>query len=210
MNWTGFFSQIYLVNLGKREDRLLEITEHFEQYEVPFKRVEAIEKPNGAEGLRDTMLLIFEDALKNNYDNILVFEDDCKFVVGKDIVDDVMNKVVKQLPENYLLCFLGGQPSGGYSSFFSPNLLPVIKYFSTHSVAYSKQGIKEIMSRGMGFPIDNWFVDEIETLGNCYAVDPILCTQREGFSNIGHAEINWDLFIVPKHNQEVNKLRAKL
>lgn len=209
MSWINYFDAIYVINLLKRQDRLLEITEHFEEYEIPFTRVQAIENSNGAEGLRDTMLIIFNEAIDNGYNNILVFEDDAKFIMEKQWVDEVMENVIKQLPENYWLCYLGGQPTGGYSNFYSPNLLPAIKYFSTQSVMYSKQGIKEIMARGIGFPIDNWIVDEIQTQGNCYAIDPMLCVQREGFSNIGHAEINWQPFMKPKHDQELNKMRTR-
>ncbi len=208
MSWTKFFDEIYVINLSKREDRLLQITEELEYYDIPFKRISAIEKSNGAEGLRDTMIEIFKEAQEKDYDNILVFEDDAKGVVGKEETDLVMSKVIQQLPPNYLMCFLGGQPSAGFTSFYSPNLLPVTKYFSTQSVMYSKQGINEIMSKDFGYPIDNWFVDTLQVIGRCYCVDPMLFTQRAGFSDIGRAEINWDVFMTPKHQQEVNKLRA--
>jgi len=209
MNWIDFFDAIYVINLLKRQDRLLDITQHLEEYEIPFKRWSAVEKPNGAEGLRDTMIQIFNHSVENDYQNILVFEDDALFVEQPLTVHNTMNEVVKQIPENYLLCFLGGQPTGGYNSFYSPNLLPVHKYFSTHSVMYSRAVINEILGRGLGFPIDNWYVDEIETLGNCYATNPLLCTQRSGFSDIGKSEINWNLFIEPKHRQELAKLHSK-
>lgn len=209
MEWINFFDAIYVINLLKREDRLLQIAEHFEEYGIPFKRVSAIEDENGARGLRDTMLKIFNTAMVEGYENILVFEDDAMFVVEKPLVDATLNSVVKQLPENYFMCFLGGQPTGGFTSFYSPNLLPVIKYFSTHAVAYSKKCINEIMARKMDFPIDNWYVDEIEIMGGCYAINPLLCTQRQGFSDIGKADINWNLFIQPKHTQELNKLLSK-
>ena len=85
MKWLSFFDEIFVLNLSKRQDRLLEITEHFEEYEIPFKRIESIENSNGAEGLRDTMLLIFEDAIDKGRENILVFEDDCEIIKGKEI-----------------------------------------------------------------------------------------------------------------------------
>lgn len=209
MSWLSFFDKIYVINLAKRTDRLLDVTEQFENYEIPFKRFEAIEDENGARGLRDTMLLIFDEVVEKDYTNVLIFEDDVKFVIGKEILYDVMNKVIEQLPENYLMCFMGGQPTGGYSSFYSNNLLPVIKYFSTQSVCYSKRCVKEILNRGMGFPIDNWYCDVIQPLGYCYGVDPILTTQKEGYSDICKNEINWTPFIVAKHQQEINKLRSR-
>jgi hypothetical protein len=209
MSWLNFVDKIYLVNLPKRTDRLLASAKIFEDYEIPYSLFPAIQKPSGAEGLRDTMNLIFQEALDNNYKNILVFEDDVEILTNKFWFDETMNKVVEQLPENYHLCFLGGQPTGGFSNFRSPNLLPVIKFFSTQSVLYSNQGMKEITGRGLGFPIDNWFVDEIEVLGHSYCTYPILTTQRAGISDIGGQFIDWSAFIAPKYEQEINKLRSR-
>ena len=147
MKWLAFIDKIYLVNLQSREDRLLESAMLFEEYGIPYTVFPAIKDQQGARGLRDTMLLIFKDALDSNYDCILVFEDDVTFVEDKITFHDIMNKVVGQLPENYWLCYLGGQPTGGYSHFHSPNLLPAIKYYATQSVIYSKQSMMEISGR---------------------------------------------------------------
>lgn len=209
MQWVNFFDAIYVVNLPKREDRLLQIAEHFQEYNIPFQRVQAIEDGQGAKGLRDTMLCLFTRALAEKKQNILVFEDDAKIVEQPFWFHETMNTAVTQLPENYHLFYLGGQPTGGYPSQYAPNLMTVYKYYATHAVAYSAQGMKEILSRGMGFPIDNWIVDQIQVLGHCYAAHPVLATQRPGFSDIGHAEINWDPFIVAKHYQKYHELKGK-
>jgi GR25 family glycosyltransferase involved in LPS biosynthesis len=34
MKWLNFFDEIYVINLAKREDRLLTIAEHFEEYGI--------------------------------------------------------------------------------------------------------------------------------------------------------------------------------
>lgn len=209
MSWLNNIDKVYLVNLLKREDRLLESAKLLEEYEIPYSIFTAIEKPKGAEGLRDTMNLIFKEAIENDYDCILVFEDDVKFMEEKWWVHEVMNMVFNQLPENYHLCYLGGQPTNGYPNFYSPNLLPAYKYFATQSVIYSKQGIKEIVNRGMDYPIDNWLVSEIQTLGQCYAIDPLLCSQRKGYSDIAKNVIDWNPFIHQRHIQKVNEIKRK-
>lgn len=207
--WTDFFNNIYLINLAKRTDRLLQAVQHLDEYQVPYSLITAIEKPNGAEGLRDTMNLVFEDAIKNDYSNILVLEDDVLFVKEKYWVDETMKNVIAQIPENYWCCYLGGQPTAGYSNFYSTNLLPVIKYFATHAVMYSIQGIKEIITRGIGYPIDNWLVSEIQTKGHCYAVHPLLASQRPGVSDIGGQFIDWNPFIQIRHEQKINELHGR-
>lgn len=209
MQWLNFFDAIYVINLAKREDRLLEIAKHFQEYGIPFQRVQAIEDGQGAKGLRDTMVNLFTQSIEEKKQNILVFEDDAKIVEQKFWFTDTMNAAVTQLPPNYHLFYLGGQATGGYPSQYAANLMTVNKYYATHAVAYSFQGMKEILSRGMGYPIDNWLVDEIQPLGHCYAVHPVLASQRPGFSDIGHAEINWDPFIVAKHYQKYSELKGR-
>lgn len=208
--WHNFFDDILVINLLKRQDRHLQITKDFEEYEIPYRRVQAIEdNEQGARGLRDTMLNIFREAIEKDHKHILVFEDDCKIVIEKFWFHDTMEKIVAQLPESYHLCFLGGQASHRFSHFHSTNLLPVTMYFSTHSVIYSLQGMKEIMARGMEYPIDNWYVKEIETLGQCYTCDPLLCSQYAGYSDIGKNEIDWSPFIIPRHAQKIAEMNGR-
>ena len=188
-------------------DRLLASIEQCEKYEINFKRISAIEDTEqGARGLRDTMLLIFQDAIDNNYENILVLEDDFMFVENKETVDSAMSGAMKQLPENWHLLFGGCQPTAGFMHRQSANLLNLQQAFSTHCVGYSKQGIKEIMSRGMGYPIDNWLVSEIENLGQTYCTYPFLCTQREGMSDIGKQWISWIPFMQPRYEQKLAEI----
>lgn len=209
--WLRFFDNIYLINLSHRSDRLLASAELLENYEIPYTRVNAIhDQEQGARGLRDTMVKIFDDALLNNYDNILVFEDDITFVLEKPQVYDTMNKVVEQLPPNYFMCYLGGQPTAGFPNFYSNNLLPAIQFFATHAVMYSKQGIKEIMAREMGYPIDNWMVQHIQTQGNCYCTNPMLASQRPDKSDIGGQFIDWRPFMDTRFSQKLNELHTKV
>lgn len=207
--WLNNISKVFIVNLLKRTDRLLETAELLEQYEIPYTIFPAIERENGAEGLRDTMNNLLQEIVDNNYRHTLVFEDDVKFIEDKRIFHETMENVMKQLPENYHLCYLGGQPTGGYSHFHSSNLLPAIKYFATQSVLYSLQGAREILARKMGFPIDNWIVAELQNDARCYAVHPILATQRQGYSDIYKSEIDWQPFIEPRHNQKVMEITRK-
>ena len=209
--WLNFLDKIYLVNLSFRTDRLLAATEVLEKYEIPHQRINAVhDAEQGARGLRDTMLHIFNDAIENNHENILVLEDDVVFVVDKEFVDATMNQVVKQLPPNYFLCYLGGQPTAGFPNFYSDNLLPAIQFFATHAVMYSKQGIKEIMTRGLGYPIDNWMVSNIQTQGNCYCTNPMLASQRPDKSDIGGQFISWVPFIDQRFQQKLNELHGRV
>jgi GR25 family glycosyltransferase involved in LPS biosynthesis len=210
--WIDFFDEIYVLNLAKRTDRLLQITEDFEKYNIPFTRIDAIEdREQGARGLRDSVRNIFNSSLEKNHEHILLFEDDAKIIEDLFWFHDTMNKVVTQLPQDYIMCFLGGQASHRFSHFHSPNLLPVTNYFATHSVAYSNKGMKEILATlnfhtDQGYPIDNFYVREVQNRGGCYTAHPLLCSQYPGHSDIGHNFIDWSPFIIPRHAQKIAEM----
>lgn len=180
-----------------------------DKYSIPFERVSAIhDKQQGARGLMDTMVELFNDAVEKKVQHLLVFEDDAEIVVGKDEFHLTMNNIIEQLPENYHLCFLGCQLTSNGCRFHSANLIKVQKAFSTHAVLWSLQGMKEVLSRGFGFPIDNWLVDHIEPLGNSYCTYPFLVSQRDGISDIGGGNfISWKPFLEHRFLQQLNNIR---
>lgn len=208
MNWISKVERIVCLNLLHREDRFIAFTEQAEKYSIPFERVNAIyNEQQGAAGLRDTMAALFNEQIAKNAYHTLVFEDDASILVEPFWFHEYMNKVMEQLPENYHMVFLGCQLTNRVSHFHSPNLIPVSKAFSTHAVLYSLQGMKEIMARNFGYPIDNWMVDEIQTLGQSYCTFPLLCSQVPGVSDIGKNFIDWTPFIVDRYNQKVGRLK---
>lgn len=208
MSWQLFFSKIYVVNLKKRIDRLIEVTEEMDKYGIDFDLITAIEDEEGARGLRDTMVNIFKDAHENKYESILVFEDDAMFVTDPN---PTMEQVVKGLPMDWRILHLGGQITGGFSYRVNGNLLAAQKVYSTHATAYSKQCIIDILCYPeMGYPIDNFMVDEIQIRGGSYCTDPFLCTQRAGVSNIGNAFINWQPFLETRFNQKKIEFSNKI
>lgn len=208
MSWVDKIDDIVVLNLPHREDRLLEFAKMMEEYEIPFRRIEAMSKPNGAEGLRDTMVKLFTEALEKGHKKILVFEDDAQFVVQKEWVDIVMNEVVDNLPELWLMCFLGCQVTGKFIHRYHPHILSASKIFSTHTVLYSERGMRECLSQGFDFPIDNYYVDKMEPLRGSYVVHPMLSTQRKGFSDIYKNEIDWTPFIDGSYNQKYNEFNG--
>lgn len=179
-----------------------------EQYQIPFERISAIhDKEQGARGLRDTMALLFDEEIKRGTQHLLVFEDDAEILPDVGKFNVVMNEVMKELPESYHLCFLGCQITSNGCRHHSPHLIKVIKAFSTHAVIYSLQGMKEIMARKFGFPIDNWFCDEIEPMGQSYCTNPFLVSQRDGHSDIGGNFISWKPFLEHRFKQKVGEIR---
>lgn len=208
MEWVNKIDQIYCINLAKREDRFIEFTAMMDEYKIPFKRIEAVERPNGAEGLRETMVKIFTEAIEKEYEKILVFEDDCLILECPEIFHNTMDSVVDNLPEGWVNCFLGCQVTGKFLHRYHKNILSASKVFSTHAVLYSKRGIKEILAQGFDYPIDNYYVDKIESLRASYVVHPLLATQRAGYSDIGMEVFSWRPFIEGSYNQKYQEFNG--
>lgn len=208
MEWINKTGRIVCLNLTIREDRLIDFAKQMEEYEIPFERIEAIrDEQQGARGLRDTMVKLFKEEVEKGTGHILVFEDDAQIVVTPEIFHDTMNKVMEQLPQNYLMCFLGCQITANGCRWQSANLIEVVKAFSTHAVIYSLQGMKEILARDFGFPIDNWYVSELQNFRTSYCTYPFLCSQRPGHSDIGGNFIDWRPFLDVRYNQKLHEIR---
>lgn len=208
MQWVDFVDQIYLVNLPQRTDRLVASAEELERFGIPYKRWAAkYNEHHGAIGLRDSMIDLFRSALDLGYKNVLVFEDDVMFV--RSDVNEVMNKAIDQLPPDYRILFLGCQPTAGFTRFQSENLLPVTKAYATHAVMYSELAMRECVNLGLGYPIDNWIVDNIQPKGGCFVTYPLLATQRPDYSDIGRTHIDWSPFIVQRYNQKIQELKSR-
>ena len=85
-----YFDKIYCINLDKRTDRWIFFKNQCEKFSInSVERISAVDGdlinqndyPNkflkGEIGLLLTSIKIFEDAIDNGYENILLFEDDC-------------------------------------------------------------------------------------------------------------------------------------
>jgi GR25 family glycosyltransferase involved in LPS biosynthesis len=140
---------------------------------------------------------------ENNWQSVLIFEDDAVFVESCGNPNDTMEAVIKQLPVYWQLLYLGGQVTNGFKFRYSPNLLLLDMCFATHAWALSLDAMKNIVSEGLEAPIDNSIVKTIQPRGHTYITYPLLCTQRPGHSDIGGTYINWQPFIEQRYYQKL-------
>lgn len=204
MNWQSYFNQTFIINLPKRYDRRDTICEQFNEYGISAFIYDAIEDEKGYRGLLLTMKKLFKECLEQGLERILVFEDDSKIVVPHGAFHDTMNACVEQLQKLKWDCFyLGLQHPIQFSQFVAMNLLPVCCGYSTHAVAYSRYAMEVFVTREFDEPIDNWFVREFQPYRTSYCSYPLLCTQHDGFSDIGQSHCTWDVYISPIFEQSV-------
>jgi GR25 family glycosyltransferase involved in LPS biosynthesis len=117
-----YFDRVYVINLDSRTDRMTRMEKLFEQHKIMYKRISAFDgqKAKGqvpkqysssrtglAEyGYCQSMKMVLEDAQQNNYEKILVFDDDVIFC--KSFNNNFMNVVCnRNVPTKWKLLYLG-------------------------------------------------------------------------------------------------------
>jgi glycosyl transferase family 25 len=79
--------RVYYINLKRRTDRNTEILAEFKNVGIPFEKVTricAIDHKYGYIGCAMSHLIAIKDAIQNNYQHIVIFEDDFHFLVNKE------------------------------------------------------------------------------------------------------------------------------
>jgi glycosyl transferase family 25 len=80
--------KIYYINLNKRVDRKEQIEKELDEFGLSYERFEAIETPGiGIYGCGLSHLAVLKLARENNYENVLILEDDFTFLVSKDVFE---------------------------------------------------------------------------------------------------------------------------
>lgn len=181
MHWTKYFDQVFLINLPHRHDRLMLSMAELKKHEIQFERFEAIPHMDGRQGLYETMMAVFKLSLKRGYKKILVFEDDVVFLTDPA---PVMDKVIEQIPNHWDLLYLGCNPTIPFKKKWSENILRNERSFSTHSVGYSMYSMRRLLLEPVVLPYDVMLADSLQKDGLSFCVNPMLCSQKPGYSNI--------------------------
>lgn len=192
MKWKSFFTKVYLINLPEMTDRLRISVESLEEEGIEYTLFPAVKNDNGVLGLLSTMKKLFIEILEGEDTNVLILEDDFKFLLKPN---GFLNILVEQLPVDYDCLFLGcnllNRPER-----ISDNLLKIGMSYSTHSIGYSKKAIEKIMPLfDKPKAYDILLRDGVQPDGNCYATYPMLATQHSGYSSIEGKVIDWGEYI---------------
>jgi GR25 family glycosyltransferase involved in LPS biosynthesis len=191
--------KIYCINLDEREDRWLKMEDQFNKIDYNVQRVEAEVgteddfNPNnrtmGQLGCLKSHLKVIEDAIENDYENILIFEDD---VVICDDFNERLIKMMNYVPENWATIYLGGNCYHEHEKHI-PYKETVNKYIKRNNQVYGTWAIiinKKIFEnlkhlyKYRIYNADGVHVHIIQKNYESYSILPFMCHITLDVSNI--------------------------
>lgn len=180
----NYFDKIFCINLDRRQDRWEHSQDEFNKVGIQgrVERFPAIEHKNGAAGCLMSHVACIKKAKELNLNNVLVFEDDVKFI-NSDIENlRLAIDTLKKIPD-WDLFYLGGRLMK-MASFISPHLIES-RLWSAHAYAVNRCAFGRCAAPYL--PIDIWYSYHMKS----YCIYPLMAVQREGFSDIENREVSY-------------------
>lgn len=202
-----YFDKIYCINLDRRTDRWNHFVNQSKIFNLNrFERISAVDgnqldtskfnSPlnNGELGLLLTVIKIFESSLENNYNRILIIEDDCVF--ENSLLN--LDLYFKNLPPDWDMIYFGGNHNhhGGYPEpIYVNEYVKKIQYtYSSHMIGFDMKIYDKVLSllQTLQFQVDVAY-SRLQSQNNCYTFYPRMSTQLIDFSDIQNkiTDYNW-------------------
>ena len=96
----------FYINLDARTDRRQEIEGELKDIDIPYERFPAIKTSPGIIGCGQSHSAVLKEAKTRGYKNVLVFEDDFKFLMTKEEFKTLLKKAFEEVPD-YDIIMLG-------------------------------------------------------------------------------------------------------
>ena len=191
----------FYINLETRPDRKIHVEEQLKIIGIQANRFNAIKLPNGALGCSISHLKCLEIAKENNWEHVLIVEDDIKFL-NPELFTNQINKFLNLHSEWDVILIAGNnlppheiiddtcvkvtqcQTTTGYivKNHYYDTLIDNIRNGITNLI---KEPSKHFL-----YAIDKyWF--RLQKRDNWYLITPLTVTQREDYSDIEKRPTNY-------------------
>jgi glycosyl transferase family 25 len=160
----NYVDNVYLINMDKDCDRLEKVTKECDKVGIKFERFIGVKVsdvsqnildkyipietqkygPNGMIGCGLSHLFVWQDAVKNNYKNIVVLEDDVHFTYD---FNEYLHNIMEEVPNDYDILYLGyGEKNYNLPKDSSFNYIYKPKFpLLTHAMIISNKGLKKLL-----------------------------------------------------------------
>ena len=190
------------INLAYREDRKEQIENELKNIEITnFKRFDAI-KNIGNLGCSKSHLECIKMARDNQYPNVIIFEDDFQFVIGKDEFHNLLNNL---LTVDYDVCLLSYNTMNYNISNTDHPLLRRIKKSQTASgyivnqkyydklISNSEEGLRLLLENNIPDYWNDKYWNRLQNTDKCFCYKKRVGIQRESYSDIENKIVNYEV-----------------
>ena len=175
-----------VINLKERIEKREYIQEHLISQGIKFDFMTVSKHKNPKRGCLESHLTVIEKSVKSGVKKVLIMEDDAKFISSM--------KGLAPPPPDWDMIYLGGtvhrvmdRAYAGYAR---------VQTWTTHAYMINlenKELVAEIMkAANYDGEIDRYYLEKIHPKFKCYMCDPMICLQKEGFSDIEDKMVNYD------------------
>lgn len=177
--------KIYCINLPHRTDRWEQCLKNFEKLNCTnYQRIDGQrvqhgflgKQQNANLGLITSMINCFKDCVQNNYNNIIIFEDD--FLPTNNFNFDLMSKTIDSVlsTNDWDLLYLGYRKKGDIKEY-NRVLNRIYGAYTTHAILYSRKYVEKLL---IELPSEQWDNDRIKRWMDDYrAIDVYFTNQSK-------------------------------
>ena len=193
----------FYINLESRPDRREHVERQLSLVGVKnAQRFNAIKLPNGAIGCSMSHLKCLETALANDWEHVLIVEDDILFLKPNKFVAQ-FNKFLDRRQTNFDVLLIGGNNLPPYQRIDDTCVKVtrcqtttgylVQRHYYKQMIANIREGIGKLMrepEKHFVYAIDKyWF--QLQAVDKWFLITPLTVTQREDYSDIEQRVTNY-------------------
>lgn len=204
------FDHAYCINLARRADRWEEANRQFEAMGLHVERFEAVDGSTldglpatvtlaqsqaaipGVVGCSLSHRLVLEDARCRGFQRVLILEDDVEFVPD---ADELFAGYINQVPDDWTMLYFGGNHQGGLE-MVTRNVARIGGTYTTNAYAVTADTIERLLQvlparpQDVKVPVDVFYAS-IHAQEPCYVFRPHLAFQRDGYSDVEQAHVDY-------------------
>ena len=176
----------YVINLIERNDKKTYIENLFNKKNIKFEFHRPVKHTNPKRGCLESHLHLIRNAIENNFEKILIFEDDVKFI--RSIKD------LKEPPNDWNMIYLGGTVHRIMDT--KNKNYTRVQTWTTHAYFINltdKKFVNKLLEmENYQEEVDRFYLEKINPNYNCYMSNPMIAIQKEDYSDIEGQEVNYD------------------